>query len=380
MKIFYFISSLSNSGGIERIVTLKANYLAENTLHEIVIVTSDDKDQPSFFSLSKKVRLLQLDINYSETLQHNIIRRTFEYLGKQARHKQILKQLLKKEKPDILISTFGLEMPVVAEVKFGGKRILEYHFSKNSKFKEFKYNHRNILWFFLEHVRCKMNSFYIRRYDKFVVLTGQDRKLWNMKNNIEVIPNFISNDILFSEYSQYSNIVIAVGRFSVQKGFDRLLEIWRKVQDYSKDWKLLLVGNGECEGLLREKIEKYNLSDSVQLEQSTTRIYDFYKKAAIYVMTSRYEGFPMVLLEAKAFGLPTIAFDCECGPQEIIKDGKNGFLIKDDDEDDFIKKLLLLIQNSELRKKMSDNMLQGLDAYSEKNVMKQWIDLFDNLS
>lgn len=380
MKIFYFISSLANSGGIERILTLKMNYLAENTSHEITVVTSDDKGKPPFFSLCKKVRLLQLDINYSEALDYNIIRRVFKYLRKQTRHKKILKLLLKEESPDVMISTFGLEMPVIAGLDFKGKKILEFHFSKNSRFNELKYNHRGALWFAFEYVRSWMNNFNIKHYDKFVVLTEQDRKLWNMQDKIIVIPNFISDNIFPAPYSEHSKVVVAVGRFTVQKGFDRLIEIWRRVHEVDKNWKLLLVGGGECKEQLYIKIMEYNLSDSVQLKSPTTHIFDLYKQAAIYAMTSYYEGFPMVLLEAKAFGLPIIAYNCECGPQEIVEDGLNGFLIEDGNENEFVKKLLLLMNDSKLRKRMSTNMLLNIEKYSEASVMKQWIDLFEKLS
>ncbi|HEN3602785.1 TPA: glycosyltransferase, partial [Yersinia enterocolitica] len=154
----------------------------------------------------------------------------------------------------------------------------------------------------------------------------------------------------------------ALGRLSYQKGFDLLLDVWAKVEEKNNNWDLIIAGDGEDKQLLLDKIKTLNLKN-VKLLPSTPHVCDLYDQSGIYVMTSRFEGFPMVLLEAKASGLPIIAYDCDTGPSELIMDNEDGYLVPFADSNAFIEKLLFLMNDEDLREAMSLKSLENAEKY-----------------
>ncbi|WP_145505956.1 glycosyltransferase, partial [Yersinia alsatica] len=163
------------------------------------------------------------------------------------------------------------------------------------------------------------------------------------------------------------------------KGFDLLLDIWAKIEEVNSDWELVIAGDGEDKKLLAKKINELNLKN-VALLPSTPNVHDLYDQSAIYVMTSRFEGFPMVLLEAKASGLPIIAYDCDTGPSELIIDGEDGFLIPFADSDTFSDRLIKLMNDDNLREAMSLRSLVNSEKYQiEVTIGRKWKDLIDNI-
>jgi glycosyltransferase involved in cell wall biosynthesis len=173
--------------------------------------------------------------------------------------------------------------------------------------------------------------------------------------------------------------VIAVGRYDYQKGFDRLIESWRMVYERFPDWKLKITGDGELRNELELLIDKYHLSDVIELKKSASDILEEYLNASVLVMSSRYEGLPMVLLEAMSVGLPMVAFECKCGPKDVIADGENGFLVPEGDVQVLAERIIQLIENPFLRKKMGQAAKIKSGRYAEPTIMEQWIKLFDNL-
>jgi glycosyltransferase involved in cell wall biosynthesis len=147
--------------------------------------------------------------------------------------------------------------------------------------------------------------------------------------SIQVIPNPNSldspqvNDIKFREKT-----VLAVGRLSYQKGFDLLIEAWNKVGAHEEGWKLQIVGSGEEDEKLYRLVKNLNLDSSLEFIPATKNIEQYYPKASFFVLSSRYEGYPLVLVEAMGFSLPCIAFDCKTGPREIIGNHKDGLLVE----------------------------------------------------
>ena len=182
-------------------------------------------------------------------------------------------------------------------------------------------------------------------------------------------------------YDSNSKTIISAGHHIPIKNFCIIPEIAKKVFEKHKDWKWEIYGgkNGEDYEELKRKIYSYGLEQNIILCDRTDKIYEVYKVSSMYVMTSLMEGLPMVLLEAKSYKLPIVSFDIETGPDEIIEDGVNGYLIKPYDTDEMAKKICELIENAELRKKFSDNAYIGIEKFDKDGIVKKWIDVMGEI-
>ncbi|WP_338433729.1 glycosyltransferase family 4 protein [Campylobacter vicugnae] len=221
-------------------------------------------------------------------------------------------------------------------------------------------------------------------YKNIVLLSNHDIDKFKTKYpnaNFYIIPNFLPNiSNLNTNYSQ--KVVVSVGRLSKEKGFLRLIDIWKLIQDSSefKDWKLHIVGDGELKEKIENKIKDLNLTNSIILKPFTKDVESEYLSASIYAMTSHFEGLPMVLIEAQSYALPTISFDIATGPRDIIEDEKSGYLIKDNDLNEYATKLKTLMQDESLRAKMGAKSKEIVKSkFSKEVVMKQWMELFERL-
>ena len=176
--------------------------------------------------------------------------------------------------------------------------------------------------------------------------------------------------------------VIAVGRLDYQKGFDRLIEAWSIVKNDSEysDWRLDIFGQGEWKEMLERMIREKGLIECAHINQPTNEIGEEYSHSSLIVMTSHFEGFGMVLVEAMLHGVPAIAFDCKCGPKDIIDDGKNGLLVPEGDVPALAEAMKRLMSDESLRRKMGTEALRIKEKYSEEAVMGRWIRLFEKLA
>lgn len=204
---------------------------------------------------------------------------------------------------------------------------------------------------------------------------------WGNLPNIEVIPNAAMH--VSDRYSDVTaKRIIAVGRLDYQKGFDRLIRAWEIVQrnSYFADWRLDIFGQGEWQEMLQQMIDERNLQGTMRINRPTNSIGCEYAKSSLIVMTSNYEGFGMVLVEAMACGVPAVAFDCKCGPKDIIKDGENGLLVRNGDIQALADAMMKVMVDQEYRKRLSKNALNVVSTYSEETVMNKWISMFTSLT
>lgn len=372
MKIVYCVHSLDNSGGIERIITDKANALSKLG-YEITIITAEQRNRPNYFQLSSAIKLYDLGINYSEN--KGLLSKLVVYFFKKRMHKKKLSEMLINIRPDITISTMGNEFLFLYKIKDGSKKFLEIHFAKGYRMMMFR---RNFLWRFVDFYRSKQESIKASRYSKFIVLTHEDKESWKGLNNIEVIPNFLSS--LPSDRNALSKkICLAVGRLSYQKGFDRLINAWKLIHEKCPDWELHIYGSGELRESLCEQIKGLHLEQTISIFPATKQIKESYRNASIFLFTSRFEGLPMVLLEAMSYGLPTVSFACKCGPRDLIKEGANGFLIQEGDIESFAQKTILLMQDDTKRKEMGAIAFKVALEYSKENIISKWVKIFKSV-
>lgn len=373
MKIIYCIACTCHSGGMERVLANKANYLARHG-YEVVIVTTDQQGLPPFFPLAEQIRCIDLGINYEENNGKPFANKLLHYPLKQYRHQKRLAAILKREKPDITVSMFCNDAGFITRINDGSKKVLEIHFSK---FKRLQYNRKG-LWRLADLWRSKQDEKTVRRFDKFVVLTEEDKGYWGNLPNITVIPN--ANTFATSQAAALENKkVIAIGRYTYQKGFERLIEAWNILSPGFPGWKLDIIGNGEERDKLQDLIHAYHLDGQVTLVSPTKSIDKVYLDASVLVMSSRYEGLPMVLLEAQAFGLPIVSFACKCGPKDIVANGETGFLVEENDIEGLARQLVKVMKDKNLRKQMGRKAKEASLRYAEDAVMAKWTALFDSL-
>ncbi|MBU3855533.1 MAG: glycosyltransferase family 4 protein [Candidatus Phocaeicola excrementipullorum] len=376
MKIIYCTHSLYNPGGMERVLVNKVTYLVNRLHWDVSIVTTDQKSRPVFYPLPEGVKTTDLGINYSDDNVKSPAEKILGYLKKKRKHKKLLSELLKREQADIVVSLYPSESSFIPDIKDGSKKVLELHFCK---FFRLQYG-RNGLLGLIDKWRTWQDERIVRKFDKFVVLTNEDKGYWGNLHNIEVIPNAAMN--MSGHFSDVtSHRVIAVGRLDYQKGFDRLIQAWKLIQKSAlyADWHLDIFGQGEWHDKLQEMINDLHLTN-VHLNQPTNNIGNEYAQSSLIVMTSNYEGFGMVLVEAMACGVPAVAFDCKCGPKDIIDNNANGILVHNGDIKKLADAMMKLMKDETLRKKMSEQAKKVVRTYSEEAVMDKWIHLFNSLN
>ena len=376
MKILYCMCSLYNPGGMERVLLNKVRYLREKMGWDVAVVTTDQCGRPTFYPFPEGVRIIDLGINYTDDNGKNPVLKTLGYLRRRRRHRKALTELLLRERPVIVDSLYPSESSFIPAIKDGSKKVLELHFNK---FFRLQYGRSGLLGL-ADRMRTRQDERIVRRFDSFVVLTEEDKGYWGNLLNISVIPNAaITSEARRSDCSAHR--VIAVGRLDYQKGFDRLIEAWsivKKDSEYS-DWRLDIFGQGEWKEMLEEMIRNLGLEDSARINRPTNEIWNEYSRSSMLVMSSHFEGLPMVMIEAMTCGLPAVTFDFKCGPKDIIEDGHNGLIVPEGDVSALAEAMRKLMCDEALRQRMGAEALKIRDKYSEKKVMDSWIRLFEDL-
>ena len=350
MKILLTIGDITLKGGAERVVVNLANAYAQIGL-DVEILSFYKSGDKEAFELDNRVKLSYMHQKSFDKKRKNFFYKMF--------YKFIESYILKRDfkDKDFIIFNNSPHFPLF----------------KNKNTKYIRINH------------TASKGRYLKRYDYFdtlVLIATGEIDFWKKHHkSVAIIPNFLPNiSNLNTNYSQ--KVVVSVGRLSKEKGFLRLIDIWKLIQDSSefKDWKLHIVGDGELKEKIENKIKDLNLTNSIILKPFTKDVESEYLSASIYAMTSYFEGLPMVLIEAQSYALPTISFDIATGPRDIIEDDKSGYLIKDNDLNKYATKLKTLMQDESLRAKMGAKSKEIVKSkFSKEVVMKQWMELFERI-
>lgn len=361
-KLLYITNGVSGSGGLERVLSIKLHYLIEHFGYEIHVITLNQESSELFYNFNK-------NINFHNIVAMGKLKFIFNYIFG-------LRNLVKKINPDLISvcddGIKGFFIPWFLNIK--QPIIYERHASKMIFKKSDKLNAIERLNFKIKEAIMDIGA---KSYNTIIVLTNENLKEWK-NNNIKVIPNPLS---FYPEKKStlLNKKVITVGNHGFQKGYDRLLEIWSLVSKNHPEWILNFYGKMDIEKKHLTLAKKLRLNKHVSFFEPVKEIQEKYNEASIYLMSSRSEGFGMVLIEAMACGLPCIAFDCPSGPKDIISDGIDGFLIPNGDQNKFIEKINELIQNQELRLRMGENARNKAKSYLPNNIIPQWDSLFKSL-
>lgn len=355
MKVLILGSNFNNAGGTERVGSMLANGLSEAG-YEIVLASISYGNKP-FFLLNEEIKVVSLFDTTGRTLYRtpNIINR--------------IRKLLKEEDIDtlIVVETMSVLFTLPAMIGLPVKHICWEHFNFNNDLGK---KGRRIA-----------RQLAARYCDSVVTLTERDKKYWlegtRHNSQITAIANPCPFPVQYYDQQKNTKIVLAVGRLTHIKGFDRLLEAWVQVNLSMPDWTLKIVGEGEDRASLTDFIGRNKLTDSVKLVGNTDDVSQYYKQADIFCLTSRFEGFPMVLLETLAFGLPVVSFDCDTGPAEILE-GTGSILVAQNDISVFASSLVDLMKNDEQRKIISFKSKKKSEIYQPENIIDKWVDLIES--
>lgn len=376
LKIVYVTPALYMAGGVERVLTLKANYFAEHFGYDITIILTEGKGKALFYPLSDKIKVINLNIEFEELWTCSFLKKIFIYLKKQRRFKKLLTNELIRLRPDITISLLRREINFINEIKDGSRKVGEMHINR-ANYRNFEANEANYFknLFAKFWIRSLVGN--LKRLDSFVVLTEEDKQAWSELKNVIVI-----SDPLSFTPTQHSPLtekrVIAVGRYVYQKGFDLLLQAWTKIEKQYPDWQLAIYGDGNRTPYEQQMKDLGIDVTRCHLNGPTFDIQQEYINSSIFVFSSRFEGFGMVLVEAMACGLPVVSFNCPCGPKDIVSDGEDGLLVENGDVEALAEALSRLMADEALRQSMSKAGHRNVQRFCVEQVAEQWRVLFES--
>ena len=357
---------------MEMVTIVKANALAKIAGNEVWIVVTDAKSVP--IRPLEGVHLIDLGVNYL-TEYYGLT----GYYKKNRMHKERLEKVLNDIKPDVVVATGKNEKNFLPSLQLVSKPLLirEMHIEKFYRWREKARNVKERIFRWLSQqyeYRWK-----IKGYDYIVVLTEEDKERnWKGWKNVLVMPNPITS--VCEEKSTCENkTAIATGRMAEQKDFASLIRIWGRVAEKHPDWRLEIWGKGDLEAALRQQIKESGLEGKVCLMGYTAEPLKKMSQASMYLLTSQYEGLPLVLIEAMSVGLPLVSYICPTGPRDIIEDGQNGYLVAMGDEKTFVERVCQLIEDEPLRKQMGQAGLRESEKYRIEDIAQRWMQLFREL-
>lgn len=376
LKIVYLTPALYMAGGVERVLSLKASYMAEHYGYDITIILTEGKGKPLFYPLSDKIKVINLDINFEELWTCFFVKKVFIYLKKQRIYKRLITQELMRLRPDITVSLLRREINFLNDIKDGSRKIGELHINR-ANYRNYNAEGTN----YVKRLFAKWWSHnllsHLHRLDTLVVLTDKDREAWTELEHVVVIPDPLSFVPQFKS-PLVDKRVIAVARYSHEKGIDLLLKAWAEVQKHQQDWRLDVFGDGNRAPYERLMDQLHIDRSRCQLHGRTDDVEKEYCHSSLFALSSRFEGFGMVITEAMACGLPVVAFDCPWGPRSIIKDGEDGLLAENGNVDDLASKLCLLMSDEQKRNDMAKVALQNVQRFSLEKIALQWKTLFES--
>lgn len=369
MKLLYVMTQITENGGVQRVIFDKLNYLVENNSIDLIHLGSNI-DTPAFY-VDSRIRVHGLSLANKSSLKSKI--------GNFIRSIKRFRYLLDSIKPDIIVNANTVliswflpfmyrHIPKIVELHQSYDGVLIFNrnaYGENSLRSKFLMLLRNVIY---------------PLYDKVVVLTRTDQQKWGYKNCI-VIPNFTNleyNPIQSLNKSDFT--FIWVGRICHQKGIDLLLNVWTQFCKIDKRCQLVVIGNdtGKYKQLLNKYLSESPYAGRLTYIPQTNNISEYYAQASAFISTSRFEGLPLVLVEAATMGLPIIGFNIT-GNDEVIKNGQNGYLIAPYNINAFVEKMMSLSNNSIELQSMSIYSKKNVKRFSKKEVMEKWTNLFVSL-
>lgn len=375
MKILYIYKALAIWGGIERVLVDKMNNFVDKYGYEIYMITTDQGNHEIPFKMDKRIIYKDLHIRFHTQYAVPLYKRYFTKRKLQKLFEQRLSETINEIKPDVIVCTTSLFVDTIVRIKHSIPLVVESH-SMRIYAVTFKYEPTK--WW--QKIQTKQDLKSIGKANKLITLTHGEAKEWKDINPATIV---IPNIVHLNPTGRYSNCqnkrVIFVGRFAYQKGIDKLLDIWKIIHQKYPDWELDFYGEGELKEKYTSLVNAFDDKLNINIFPPTADIFNKYIDSSIFVMTSIYEPFGLVIPEAMSCGLPVISFNCPYGPADIITDKQDGFLVQKGDINEFADKIGYLIEHPEIRIQMGKKAIQSAQRYSADRIMPMWKDLFENL-
>lgn len=390
MKVCFITETLFNLGGVQRVISVLANELSKH--YEIEILCVSDR-----FEINRSLYNIDDDININVGLRKNniiskvqlkiikeIIKRN-DVIGKHikvnilkniyypVKIQQNLIKYINEKQYDVVIGAEGYYSVLLGIIsnKIKARTIGWQH----SSYDAYLNTPNQYCW-----KQDRLFEEYLSKLDCCVVLTEEDKKRYKDKLNIDctTIYNPLSfNSVKKSECCKKN--ILFVGRLLEQtKGLDLLIKAIKQVIEKRQDWTLTIVGEGQDKQKLIDLINKEDLNKFVSVQAFTNNIEEYYINASIFLSTSRWEGFGLVITEAMECGLPVISF-ANSGPKEIInKNGINGILVAKENIDELVERIIYLIDNKQVRQNISKNAIERARDFNIQNISNKWISIIEN--
>lgn len=360
MKICFFVADITFKGGIERVLSNLTSALVKlPEKPEVTIVSQYKSHEKPHYVFDTKIKIEYLtDTVYSGAPKS--ISRLFKHL----KNISVIRTYFNNNKFDVISSQSFPNTVLLWLAGIPLNKVIA-----------------------VEHVYYGYYNTVLRNFRKFLysklsclgVLTNFDKQYYNtFLNNVVFIPNPIdASNKVNSEL--FSKKIIAIGRLEKQKNFSKLIEIFAEVIKSHPDWSLHIYGEGTLHDFLQRQIDKGDLGKNIILEGTSNHIEAKMTECSFLVMSSLYEGFGMVLIEAMKNGLPCISYDCPAGPADIIKNGFNGLLVPNQNEEAMVSAINYMIENPDVRKLMGNNALKTVDKYDSNFIAIKWYETFRNI-
>lgn len=354
-------SRLDMPGGIERVVVNTANLFNKKGLKVTILILDDTPH--SFYAIEQGVGIEHHTLSFGITPEGNVLSRKLKLLSDVIK----LRRILLRIKPDFIISS---EYPFTIAA-------LLTRIKKHSCLLAWEHHHYN--WLEKNAFWETMFKLAYPRLHGIICLNKTEAALFANHGETFVIPNFVATQTA-GPADNRTNTILSVSWLIPRKGIDLLLKIAKDILTKYPGWNWKLIGDGE----MKEDVMQFKSSEAVGdrlIWQSPgeTAINEEYKQVSLFALTSRFEAFPMVLLEAMSHGLPCVSFNCPTGPSDIITQGKDGILVEEENTETFASALSALIEDVEKRRSMSAQARKNVERYSEENIFKLWSDLFEKL-
>ena len=381
MRILIIHRSFALVGGAERVITDKANYLAQKG-HQLLLVSYEQGQHPLPYELHPSVEYKDLDCRFFKLSRYSALLRVWHFLRLRRKFRKSLQTTIADFRADVVVMASDWQTLIDEVLAAAGSVpvVAEFH-------NAYDYVMRNVEksgnWLKQRLVKAYywQTLKHLRRCARLVILTHADAENWRRHfSNVTVIPNPVTSypDVI-DDVPKDKGRIIFVGRFNHEKRIDRLIDAFAMIADKYPQWHVDIFGDGNEKVHLQQQIQNLQLEQRIIIHNPTSAIFDEYKRSEMLVLCSEHEASPLVLVEAMACGVPCVSLDCPIGPREIIQDGETGLLAQDGDVQDLANKMEWMITHAAERLEMGRKAREAAASRKLDVVMGQWETLYGGM-